>query len=135
MAPGHKLVTGNRGRRPIPAVPAFAPGTNLAPPRRWKAGGPEREEWGRIVPELQRLGIAKSVHQGLLELICELYAASAALFRKGHVTSARAQAAEYRKALSEFGLTAASAGRVSGTPDDGEENPADQFFSGPRLAK
>lgn len=129
-----KIATGNPGRRPIAPTPAFSDGDGLAPPRRWPAKGQERREWDRIVPELQRLRVAKAVHQGILEKICELYAASVELYKAKDFTGSRMQAAEYRKALNEFGLTAASAGRVSGTGDHGDTDPADEFFPGPRLA-
>lgn len=132
---GQKVTTGNPGHRPIVEGPAFAAGDDLAPPKRWKKKGQERIEWARIVPELQRVGVAKSVHQGVLEKVCELYAASVELYRLRDYTGSRMQAGEYRKALNEFGLTAASAGRVSGQGGDGHQDPADQFFTGPRLAR
>ena len=60
------------------------------------------------------------------------------LYKRSDYTGARMQAGEYRKALAEFGLTAASAGRVgflggAGKPE-GEDDPTAEFF-GPRLAK
>ena len=132
-----KAARGNPGKRPIAPTPPFAPGDTLAPPKRWKAKGQERQEWQRIVPELQRVGIAKMVHQGVLEKICELYAASVKLYEDRDYTGARMQSAEYRKALNEFGLTAASAGRVGFLGGEGRDHqdPADEFFTGPRLAK
>lgn len=129
-----KKATGNPGHRPIAEGPSFSSGENLAPPKRWRAKGYEREEWYRIVPELQRVQIAKAVHQGILEKICELYAASVTLYKKKLYTDSRLQSAEYRKALNEFGLTAASAGRVGGQGTHGHEDPSDEFFTGPRLA-
>lgn len=133
-----KQAMGNPGKRPIPEQPVFTPGTKLAPPRRWpKRPGYERQEWDRIVPDLQRAGIAKAVHQGVLEKICELYAASVILYREKDYSGSRLQASEYRKALNEFGLTAASAGRVGflgGAGDHGSNDPADEFFPGPQLA-
>lgn len=128
-----KRATGNPGRRPVAPEPDFASGAALAPPARWPAEGQEREEWGRIVPELVRCEIAKAVHQGALEKICELYAASVTLYGRHDYTGARMQAEAYRKALNEFGLTAASAGRVGGTGANGNEDPAEAFFTGPKA--
>lgn len=131
-----KKATGNPGKRPLPkAEPEFAAGDGLKAPGRWPKGkdGHERAEWKRIVPELQRTGVAKAVHQGALEKICELYAASVVLYERQDFTGARMQADAYRKALNEFGLTAASAGRVSGKEDGGDQDPAEEFFTGPKA--
>lgn len=128
-----KRATGNPGKRPIQGEPAFTGGEVLAPPARWKADGQERVEWNRIVPELVRCKIAKAVHQGALEKICELYAASVLLYDRQDFTGSRMQAEAYRKALNEFGLTAASAGRVGSTGANGDEDPADQYFTGPQA--
>lgn len=130
-----KRVTGNPGRRPIPEAPKFTSGDGLQPPRHWSKRGKEREEWSRIVPDLQRAGIAKMVHQGVLEKICELYAASHTLYKQKDYQGARLQSDSYRKALNEFGLTAASAGRVGwfGGGGNREENAEEEFFTGPRA--
>lgn len=129
-----KRTRGNPGRRPIPPEPAFTSGEGvLCPPDRWAAKGYEREEWNRIVPELVRCKIAKAVHQGELEKICELYAAGVELYERKDYTGSRMQADAYRKALNEFGLTAASAGRVGVQGSHGDEDPAEAFFSGPRA--
>lgn len=127
-----KQVTGNPGKRPIPPTPSFAPGDSLAPPKRWSQKGFERQEWERIVPELQRLKIAKSVHQGALEGICELYAAKCAAWKKEDYSAHRMAVDAHRKALNEFGLTAASASRVGGTGEDGHSDPTEEFFTGPK---
>lgn len=133
---------GNPGHRPIPETPNFTPGDNLRPPDRWpavnetKTEGFERQEWVRIVPDLVKAGIAKAVHQGVLEKICELYAASVTLYEAKDYAGARMQTAEYRKALNECGLTPASAGRVGflgGSGANGDENEGDEFFKKPRL--
>lgn len=133
-----KLTTGNPGHRPIREEPQFTPGNNLQPPKRWPKNGREREEWNRIVPDLQRAGIAKMIHQGILEKICELYAASVILYRQKDYMGARQQTAEYRKALNEFGLTAASASRVGWYGGHGKgknEESEEEFFTGPRAVK
>ncbi len=127
-----KRVAGNPGKRRIINGPAFSDGESLAPPDRWPTDGLERAEWARLVPELVRCGVAKSVHQGLLEILCELHAAVVTLYGREHFSSARMAASEYRKTLGEFGLTPANAPRVEGamalgnTDDDAEE------FFGPK---
>lgn len=132
LPPDDKRLRGNPGRRPIPEAPAFAPGDSLEPPRRWKSKGLERLEWGRIVPELQRLRIAKAVHQGLLEAICQTYSASVRLYRMGDNRGFRLQAETYRKLLGEMGMTPIRPGGVGGgSPADDAEA---EFFQGPRLA-
>ena len=128
-----KRVSGNPGKRQIPEEPDFTSGEKLAPPKRWKARGQERVEWERIVPELVRCGIAKAVHQGLLEIICEFYAASVLLYSREDFTGYRMQAEAYRRALNEFGLTAASAGRVGGATALGTIDDEAEDFFGPRL--
>jgi hypothetical protein len=128
-----KRTRGNPGNRPIPPEPDFAGGDTLGPPKRWPAEGYEREEWNRIVPELVRCKIAKAVHQGALEKICELYASGVELYERKDYTGSRMAAGEYRKALNEFGLTAASAGRVGTQGSHGDKDPAEAFFSGPRA--
>lgn len=85
------------------------------------------------MPELVRCNIAKLVHQGELEAICELYAARVKLYEDENFSGARMVAAEYRKALNEFGLTAASAGRVGGATAIGtEDDEGEEFFTGPQ---
>lgn len=130
-----KRARGNPGNRPIPPEPKFSGGDVLRAPKRWPKKGQEREEWDRIVPELVRCNIAKSVHQGPLEKICELYAAGVELYEEKDYTGARMAASEYRKALNEFGLTAASAGRVGVQESNDNKDPAEAYFSGPRAVE
>jgi phage terminase small subunit len=129
-----KRATGNPGRRPLPeAEPEFAePAAEDLTPPAWLSEY-EREEWGRIVPELVRVGLVRSVHLSALGIICGLYANYRTLRDRNDFTGARMAAAEYRKSLNEFGLTPASAGRVQGTgADDSNEDPTAKFF-GPKL--
>jgi hypothetical protein len=128
-----KRITGNPGGRPIPAMPEFSPGDQLRPPRRWPMKGQERVEWARLVPDLQRCGIAKAIHQGLLEKVCELYAAGVVLYRKKDYAGARMQAVEFRKALAEFGGTPSSAGRVGFLGGSGAQADSEDEFFGPKL--
>ena len=74
------------------------------------------------------------MHQGALEVICELYAAGVHLWEREDHTGRRMVAAEYRKACNEFGLTAASAGRVGGATAIGnKDEDAEEFFTGPQA--
>lgn len=130
-----KEATGNPGNRPIAEPPPFSAG-GLAAPAWFTAI--ELEEWKRIVPELELAGIAKNVHQGALEGICLLYGAWRKARDSDDMQQARMGYHAYRLALNEFGLTAASAGRVGflgGSGPRGERDPAEEFFNGPRLAK
>jgi len=130
-----KTVTGNPGHRTIPEVPKFKAGGLVCP--KWFSAA-EREEWHRIVPELVRVGIARGVHQGSLEGICVLYGGWRKSRKDRDMQQARMSYDAYRKALNEFGLTAASAGRVGflgGSGAHGDQDEGDEFFDGPRLAK
>jgi len=127
-----KIATGNPGRRPLPKNEArFAVGALNAPA--W-FDLHEREEWERIVPELQANGIAKGVHQGDLEGICVLYGRFRDAREEGDAKEMRLSFDAYRKARNEFGLTPASAARVPAITEDGDTDPAEEFFKGPRLA-
>jgi phage terminase small subunit len=131
-----RVAMGNPGKRPIPKTPAFKDGSELQPPKRWGKRGFELEEWNRLVPELVRVKVAKAVHQAPLEKICELYAASVRMYRAKDYTGFRMAADAHRKALTEFGLTPSSAARIgAGGGGSDDEDPAEAFFSGPRLTK
>jgi len=125
---------GNPGRRPIPTPPDFADGTGLTPPKRWRLKGPERRAWQGLVPELVRVGLAKAVHQQLLEGICETYADRLGMRKRGDASGAARLYEVLRKAMSEFGVTPSSATRVGKTGGH-DPDPADKFFTGPQLAK
>ena len=126
-----KRTTGNPGNRPILEEVPFGGLSSIAPPRwmnKW-----EKEEWDRIVPELVELGIAKSVNEGALQGICTLYAQWRKARKERDQKEMRLTYDAYRKALNEFGLTAASAARVGGT--GANDDPAERFFTGPRAVK
>lgn len=125
-----KRATGNPGKRKLPkSEPQFS-GSVQRP--EWM-NRVELEEWDRIVPSLERVGIAKTVHQGALEGICVLYGAWRKARKDRDATQTRMAFDAYRKALNEFGLTAASAGRVAGGVDPNADDPSDEFFTGPKA--
>jgi len=132
-----KRATGNPGHRPVSEAPDFAPGVELAPPSRWPEAGHERAEWLRLVPDLQRCGIAKAIHQGLLERVCELYAAGVELYAKADYSGHLKVAMGYRISLTELGCTPSSAGRIGFLGGSGSKpaaEPTDEFFPKPHLA-
>ncbi len=131
-----KRAKGNPGKRPIPPEVQFKGGEKLAPPKRWPAGGEERKEWKRIVPELIRCQIAKAVSQGLLEKLCECYASSVTLYQRSDYTGARMAGEAYRKTLAEFGLTPSTASKVGGATAVGKlDDTAEKFFDGPKAVE
>ena len=132
-----KRLLGNPGKRPIPDEPDFAAGESLTPPKKWSSRSHERREWDRLIPELVRCGVARSLHQGLLEKVCQLYAASERLYEKGDYQGVRMAVGEYRKLLAEFGATPTTASRVRGATaigsvDRKEEDFFEEFFNGPK---
>lgn len=104
-----KVLTGNPGKRDIPAEPEFSTG-ELVPPKWLKGWG--LEEWNRIVPELERLGLARNVSYSNLAGLCRLYHCAIKAMKSGNMVQERQAWEAYRKASNEFGLTPATAGRA-----------------------
>jgi phage terminase small subunit len=126
-----KRVAGNPGKRALPKnEPRFSDGGLAAPD--WFTPE-ELEEWNRIVPELQVCNVAKGIHQGDLEGICVLYGQWRTARSKADAKEARLTYDAYRKARNEFGLTPASAGRVASIGANDDDDPAAEFFTGPRA--
>ena len=121
-----KILEGNPGRRPLPRNEAKPPAVcTLDAPRTLDAVG--RQEWRRLAPQLQRLGLLTEIDRSALECCCELYSelrqlraqrrrwlrdtakrddvrrVDAALDRKVGL---------FRQYLVEFGLTPSSRARV-----------------------
>lgn len=69
-----KVLEGNPGKRTLPTKEPQPdrPQTSALLPRRFldRLG---REEWRRIVPELDRLGLLTTVDLGAVEVYCDLY--------------------------------------------------------------
>jgi phage terminase small subunit len=127
-----KVARGNPGKRPLPAAEPAWKGMDPTPPDWFNAL--ELEEWNRTVPELVALGVAKAPHRGALEGICVLYGAWRDARVDVNVPAMRQAFDAYRKALNEFGLTAASSARIAAAPPPDAASAEDEFFGGPRLA-
>jgi P27 family predicted phage terminase small subunit len=142
-----KLLEGRRpgvdsGGRPVKAVPEFARSAPEAP--EWLP--PEaRDEWNRVVPELDRLGLLKSIDRSSLTSYClvwhrlveasktiqregmiveeELALGRSKLYRHPALLTAEAASKELRAWATEFGLTPSSEQRLGGTKggDDGAQ--------------
>ena len=107
------------------------------------------EEWDRVVPELERLGLLTIVDGGALAAYCESYALFVAaaidvrergplipgqrgrgeLVRNPSVQSMRDAAATMRSYASEFGLTPQARARMVLPGDDDTANEIEELFS------
>jgi P27 family predicted phage terminase small subunit len=121
-----KRLAGNPGKRrlnPKEPKPATVQTSALRPRRFLDKYG--REEWERVVPELDRLGLLTRVDLAAVEVYCDLYAqwrrARLKLrtgFSDGHgkrkpeVQVTRDAAALMRQFMVEFGLTPSSRSRL-----------------------
>lgn len=139
-----KLIEGrghgtDSGGRPVKAVPEFVRGAPDAP--MWLPQE-ARDEWNRVVPELDRLGLLKSIDRSALTSYClvwdRLVTASQIVQREGMVLhddkqgkaqrhpallTAEAASKELRAWATEFGLTPSSEQRLGSTKggDDGAQ--------------
>lgn len=142
--PALKLLEGRRpgfdsGNRPIKEGPAFVRNAPDAPG--WLPSE-ARAEWDRVVPEMDRLGLLKSIDSAALTAYCMAWArfvdASAIVEREGMVLhddkqgraqrhpallTAEAASKELRAWAAEFGLTPSSENRLGKTKDgtDGDQ--------------
>lgn len=144
-----KLLTGNPGRRPLPA--------NEPRPRRLIPSPPahlsERAAvaWGSLSVRLDRLGLLTELDAEALEQLCENYAEILALradiAENGRTTAVVTTTGDKREAarpvvamlsdaekrframMCEFGLTPSARTRVAGAGDDsGKADPAEAYF-------
>lgn len=127
-----KLLNGNPGKRPVNRSEPAPSGSVGACPT-WLSAEAKRE-WQRILPELERLGLATLVDRAALAAYCQAWAefemATKQLTREGrvrlgkpHPAVARQKAAlqAIRSFGSEFGLTPASRSRIQSGGGDGSE--------------
>lgn len=144
---GLKLIEGrghgtDSGGRPVKTVPEFARSAPDAP--MWLPQE-ARDEWNRVVPELDRLGLLKSIDRSSLTSYClvwhRLVEASRTIQREGMIVeeemtlgrsklyrhpallTAEAASKELRAWATEFGLTPSSEQRLGSTKgaDDGAQ--------------
>lgn len=141
---GLKLIEGrgngrDSGNRPVKQAPEFARAAPEAPA--WLPGE-ARAEWDRVVPEMDRLGLLKSIDRAALTSYCMAWArlveASGIVALEGMVLhddkqgkaqrhpallTAEAASKELRAWAQEFGLTPSSEQRLGSTKggDDGAQ--------------
>lgn len=146
--PSHlKILDGNTGRRPKKSQEDRSPRPRPTAPEPPKALSAEaRAEWGRVVPELDRIGMLTVVDRAALVVYCETWStyvrAQADVKRRGVLVTgyrgsrvknpalqiARDAAQLVRAMCSEFGLTPSSRGRMS-VPEANEDDELDsQIF-------
>lgn len=133
---GHGTDSGGRAVKNVPAFTRAAPeAPQWLPPA-------ASAEWDRVVPELDRLGILKTIDRAALAAYCMAWDrfvdASAIVAREGMVLhddkqgkaqrhpallTAEAASKELRAWAGEFGLTPSSEQRLAGTKgsDDGDQ--------------
>jgi P27 family predicted phage terminase small subunit len=128
------MLRGNPGRRPVPAVPAYAP-LDVTVPREIVGDALARTEWIRVAAPLRDAGVVTEVSRSLLILYAATYGAWRRLERqvaaletplvptasggqKPHplFTLERATSSQLLKISAELGLTPASRARVSSSP-------------------
>jgi P27 family predicted phage terminase small subunit len=139
---------GNAGKRPI-VEGMVASGLPLKPEFLSRHA---EEEWDRVVPELTRLGVAKSLHTGPLIAMCVQWGIaedaretfeSEGLVEQGSMGQMveHPMVATYTKAVTaymriatEFGMTASAAMRVAGAREPGgPQQPFADIGTSPRL--
>jgi len=141
-----RLLRGNPGKRRLPSA-SLTPKTGCKLPT--GASKAARSEWGRIAPELQRLGLLTLLDQSALLCYCEALAdfkwATQVISREGRTCTAangtkmshpamsvKSRAAEQiRQFAAEFGLTPAARSRIELTHAE-EEDPDETRFFGPQ---
>lgn len=120
---GLKILDGNAGHRPInDQEPDPAPAEALPAPK-W-LGKKAKEEWGRLMPELTRLGLLSALDLGSFECLCQAYGqwrdyeglckkhGLQAAVQLGFRKSADDGHKLYLRAAVEFGFTPSSRSRV-----------------------
>lgn len=147
-----KVLAGNPGKRPIKAQTVRpVPRAPYCP--RWLSPA-AKDEWRRVVPELDKLGLLTEIDVAALAAYCQAYArwreAEAILEREGIVVEhtnkagatnvvthpaffiAQKYAQQMRAFAAEFGMTPSSRARLS-LPE--VEDDADDFFTTPAATK
>lgn len=139
-----KLVEGNRGKRPINKDEPQPTPTAPAPPAFLKKEA--LEEWNRLAPELERLGLLTIVDGSALAAYCQAYRrwiqAERKINREGMVLNAKSRYSQAHPAMAisqkerqlmkafatEFGLTPASRTRIAAPKPSKKEDPMEGFI-------
>jgi P27 family predicted phage terminase small subunit len=151
-----KILEGNPGRRPLPKNEPKPTGMPTMP--HWLRNE-AKNEWKRIVPELQAIGLLTKVDKTALAGYCQSYAKwkQAEEFIEQHgftyqfpkrdetgkitsmyiapypqVSIARACLDQVKAFCAEFGMTPSSRTRLSVKKDDKNEDPMESLLSGAR---
>ncbi|MBR8311526.1 P27 family phage terminase small subunit [Burkholderia cenocepacia] len=120
-----KLLAGNPGKRPLNTNEP-QPETGIGPCPEWFL--PEAEqEWNRIVPELERLGMLTKIDIAILEAHCVCYA-EMVVTAKSHKPVKAALIGQLRILAAELGLSPSSRSRIS-VPNPNNDDPTEEFFN------
>ncbi|HMO48756.1 MAG TPA: P27 family phage terminase small subunit [Rubrivivax sp.] len=118
-----KALAGNPGKRPLKVEPKPTAGAPACPDWMPEVG---RQQWERVVPELDRLKLLTKVDSAVLEAFCSVYAEFVDDVKAGRRLSA-ASLGQLRFYAGELGLTPAARARLAAPP--GQEDPQiDMFF-------
>lgn len=143
-----KLVTGNRGRRPLPKHEPKPKRVIPSPPEHLSPKA--MVAWGAMAAKLDRLRMMTELEDWALEQLCENYVEIVELradvavngrfqtvitksgdamerVRPAYTMLADAER-RFRAMMAEFGLTPSSRARVQATPDEQNADPAAAYF-------
>lgn len=119
-----KKLAGNPGKRPMNPH-EIQPATGAPPCPAWLVGD-ALDEWKRIVPELDRLGVLTSVDHSVLVAHCVTYGEIVSTVKSGAPLKA-ALLAQLRATAGELGLTPAARSKLI-IPKGKDDDPAEEFF-------
>ena len=144
-----RILRGNPGKRPLPKAEPKPTPKAPEPPALLKREA--LEEWHRLAPELERLGLLTVIDGAALAAYCQAYRrwiqAERRVSREGLVLDSKSRYAQAHPAMgiaqrslqimrafmAEFGLTPASRSRISATPPTGPD-PFEDYLHGGRDA-
>ena len=118
-----KELAGNPGKRPINTNEPQAAGF-VEPCPDWFSDD-AKEEWNRIIPELQAMGLIGKIDTAVVRAHCLVYGEVIATARSGEPLKA-AMLAQLRIGACELGLTPLSRAKLS--LPDGKKDDCDEFF-------
>ena len=124
-----KQATGNPGNRPPPPA-ANLPDTGAAEMPDYLKKRPRAVElWDEYAPALQALGTLKKESQGLFGQWCWLMQS----FEEGPDAMVASKISNMRALASMLGMDPSSQGKFSTPRGDGDEDPTEEFFTGPQA--